>query len=97
MRSNTVSVNPSKGEVRITANATKIDAQSFLRVVVADTGSGGDEIQFAMGRHQGVGLNGVEKRLQHYANGKAPMNITSHPGLGTTVDLQSGNKISSGR
>ncbi len=56
-------------------------------MIVADTGSGGDVIDFALGRAQGVGLNGVEKRLNFYTNGRGEMHIESRPRHGTRVEI----------
>jgi LytS/YehU family sensor histidine kinase len=72
------------GEVRIEANLK----ESILCVIVEDTGSGGDDLQFALGRTQGVGLNSVEKRLQCYGQNAASMKITSKPGEGTRIEVR---------
>jgi two-component system LytT family sensor kinase len=73
------------GEVRITADLT--DQPATLHVVIEDTGSGGDEAHFLIGRTHGVGLNNVEKRLQYYGQDAASMRITSKPGMGTRVEI----------
>jgi two-component system LytT family sensor kinase len=75
------------GQVRITASLTDLNSQSALRVVVEDTGNGADEIEFAIGRAQGVGLNSVEKRLLFYTQGHGVMNVRSSPGIGTCVEV----------
>jgi signal transduction histidine kinase len=74
------------GEVRISARLQEDDHTS-LRLIVADTGSGGSESQFRHGRTYGVGLNNVEKRLKCYAEGRAGMRIVSEPGHGTRVEV----------
>jgi hypothetical protein len=78
------------GEVRVSANLiTDADGErdEMLRLVVEDTGAGADELQFASGRKNGVGLNNVSKRLECYGNGKTRMQITSRPGFGTRVEM----------
>lgn len=76
------------GNVRIAANIIRMENEtSLLRLVVEDTGAGGDSSQFATGRKRGVGLNNVEKRLSCYDNNSTHMQITSRPGAGTEVEL----------
>lgn len=71
------------GEVRIKADRS----ESTLHITVEDTGSGGDEMTFAIGRTQGVGLNSVEKRLQCYGQNSGSMQITSKAGFGTRIEI----------
>ena len=65
----------------------RLRPNELLRLVVEDTGAGGDSSQFTTGRQRGVGLNNVEKRLNCYDNNSAHMQITSRPGIGTEVEL----------
>jgi two-component system LytT family sensor kinase len=76
------------GEVRISADLIGSDTQTpLLHLVVKDTGVGGSGPQFVNGRSRGVGLNNVEKRLNCYEKEQAHMHITSHPGIGTQIEL----------
>jgi signal transduction histidine kinase len=76
------------GEVRIGAGLTADKAGiPSLRLIVKDTGAGGSGSQFVNGRSRGVGLNNVEQRLNCYGKDAAHMQITSHPGIGTQIEL----------
>jgi len=75
------------GEVRITADLIPRNHHTALRVIVEDTGNGGDDLDFSNGRTRGLGLNSVEKRLQYYGHDNAAMTITSIRGSGTRVEI----------
>jgi hypothetical protein len=75
------------GQIRISAMLRQAETPPALRLVVEDTGAGGDDIAFAMGRSSGVGLNSVEKRLHFYSNGLGTMTIASTPGAGTCIEI----------
>jgi two-component system LytT family sensor kinase len=76
------------GEIRIVARLAETAGPAMLDIAVEDTGVGADEATVAAGRHVGVGLNHVERRLQCYEQGGGRMRFRSRPGIGTAIALQ---------
>jgi two-component system sensor histidine kinase LytS len=83
-RGGTVSVSASLDAVRDGGGTGRL-----LRIVVADTGVGIDQLTLGgMATDQGVGLRSIEQRLAlHYGPG-AGLEIAGAPGLGTRAELR---------
>lgn len=71
------------GEVHITGTLS----DEILSFAVVDTGVGAHETDFNRGRARGVGLDNVERRLQHYGGESARLVITSSPENGTRIEI----------
>jgi two-component system LytT family sensor kinase len=77
------------GEVVIRGRVDRIsDDTRRLALIVEDTGAGTTTDGLERGRHVGVGLRNVERRLQaHYGNA-ASLSIRTVPGEGTVVEIR---------
>jgi len=76
------------GTVTVTARAIRTDDdRDALLIHVNDTGAGSSPTALARGRHTGVGLGNIERRIHQYYGEDASLTITSRPGVGTTVEL----------
>jgi two-component system LytT family sensor kinase len=60
----------------------------LLSLEVCDTGAGATAEQLRRGRHEGIGLANVERRLRGHYGEAGSMTIASEPGGGTTVELR---------
>jgi signal transduction histidine kinase len=83
------------GEVRISA---RLHETAAVLISVTDTGVGTTDSVLERRKARGLGLTNIERRLERYGSGPAPIAIRSTPGIGTTVEirvaLQPGEKIS---
>ena len=76
------------GDVHISARIAAADpAMRKLVLTVRDTGAGATAAAVANGRHAGVGLSNVERRLACQYGPDASLSIASEPGAGTTVEI----------
>jgi two-component system LytT family sensor kinase len=74
----------SGGDVTVTA---RLDAHALV-LIVRDTGAGASADQVRSGRHAGVGLSNIERRLTCEYGSTAALSIESEPGMGTTVEIR---------
>jgi hypothetical protein len=73
------------GRVTVLARRSDpLDADAFLTLIVADTGSGWSG---SRDTESGVGLDNIESRLRHYFGAAAAIAIRPTVGGGTTVEL----------
>jgi len=79
-----VSGSMSGGEIRI---AVRLENDSLL-VSVKDTGLGTTDAEVERGKKRGLGLSNVEQRLKRYGTKTASLNVSTTPGLGTTVEVR---------
>jgi two-component system, LytTR family, sensor kinase len=76
------------GDVTVTARLDRTATTETLLVVVHDTGVGASNPELPAGRHVGVGLSNVERRLAFQYGDAASLSIASAPNAGTTVQIR---------
>jgi len=79
----------SGGEVAIRGRVERLDDDHRqLSLIVQDTGAGTTTEALQRGRHMGVGLRNVERRLECQYGNAASLSIRTTPGEGTFVEIR---------